>query len=454
MRAITLGGLGLLLAACGAKVPAPALTEPGPSLEDVCPTTPPTGYRVERGEASHPDRAIALGEARQIATEQLLERLCGGISASRCALVGRAVRPWKDGYHDPQSGFACASVAVDRGVLQGIESDREILDRSLATLAAAIAQGSAGRPIVFAAPAWSEGCDAGIVGDKLTALVTNGLGAHAVALAAADADDAPRVVLTLTRGDEVITVTALLRQPDGTGTALPGFTAPVAFLPLPDDARLGCGPRATVDRDASDRDGLTSWLTDVVTDCERRLGGGRAGLSQWWVRFEVEGQQARGIMLSPGVESPAPEQAQLAVGSCVREELESTAFAEADGVYRVTVQSVLPGSARTAPVAPVAPAPLPPAADSVSLVIRNPSGDWLDVRVDGAVVAELRSHREATVRIAPGVHQIEVLPFLSNDAFFVGRLDTAGRPRVVLGVDPARGSVTAYDGTGLEALPR
>ena len=429
----------LLLMSCGRSVPPPALAEPEPSLEEVCPTVPPRGYRVERGEASAPDRATALTAARKEATDRLLNRLCGGLSEARCAEVGSAVRPWQEGYHDARTGFACASVAVASDVLEGVETEAERLQSDLAALAAAVAKAEG--PVSLADPMWSEGCDAGIAGDKLNARVTNALAAHDVPFG----DGGPKLGLTLTPGRDVITVTAELRDEQGT-TALPGFTAPLAALPLPEGVVMGCQPPEPTGRDASDRAELVAWLTDVVTDCEGRVGSGHRGLEQWWVRFKVQDESVRGITLSAGMESPAPQAAQFAVGTCIREALKSEVWAPGEAVFKATIQSELSDDAREPP--------LPEPVDGVALVLRNPARDWLDVRIDGKVVAELRTQTEVTVAMSPGVHRIEVLEFMADTPFFVGRLDTLERERVIIGLSLEARTVTAFDGTGLEPLPR
>jgi len=440
--------LVLGLVACASTTTPPAsLSQPGPSLEAVCPTTPPAGNRVERGVASDPDRAVALGEARQAATEQLLERLCDGLRAGDCAQVAQAIRPWKDGYHDAASNFACASVAVASDVLDGFETRQQRLEQDLGQLAQGIVDAAGDDPIRLLEPTWSEGCEAGTVGAKIGALVTNEVaGLSAIPLAAQDAD-ASEVVMTLTPGRGAITLEAQLRRPDGSRAALRGFTAPIEALPIAADARLGCAPaepEVPPGRDVSDRAAVVEWLTGVVTQCEARLGGDLGGVDQWWVRFKVEDDRVRGVNVGPGLDSSAPDDTTFAVANCIREGIKAEDWSGGPSVFKSAIRSSLPSGVRDAPP------PLP--SDQVSLVIRNPDRDWLDVRVDGKVVAELRNSAEATVAIDAGTHRIEVLEFMAGEPFYAGTLTTADRDEIVLGVDVDDASVVAYDGVGLAPL--
>ncbi len=434
-----------LVAGCATTPPA-SLSTPPPSLEAVCPTTPPTGYRVERAEASHPDRAVALASARESATEQLLARLCGGISPARCAELGREIRPWKDGYHDPKTGFACASVAVDQNVLDGVETDRAALERQLSELAAAIGGAIGETPLELASPTWADGCPAEVVGSKLQALLTNALAQHAVQLAGTDRG--ARLALTLTPGKGVITLNATLDR-DGSESVLPGLTTTPDAIPVTADTRLGCAPPPPPEaegRDAADRDAVLGWLTDVLTECEARLGNGAPGIREWWVRFKVEEGQPRGITTSPGVDSPAPQPTIFSVGNCLREAVKNEVWVGGPTVFKATVVSELPAAARV----PVPRAPDP--GDLVSVVLRNTGSSWGDVRIDGAVAAEFRNHDEIIVSVSPGLHQIELLPFMNDTPVYVGRFDTAGRDSVVLGLDVDGAVVTAFDGQGLEPV--
>jgi hypothetical protein len=64
---------------------------------------------------------------------------------------------------------------------------------------------------------------------------------------------------------------------------------------------------------------------------------------------------------------------------------------------------------------PVEVAPAPAVTAGVRFVLRSLDDDWLDVRVDGQVVATLYNTKEATVTVGPGRHTVEVVPFMGSD---------------------------------------
>lgn len=90
------------------------------------------------------------------------------------------------------------------------------------------------------------------------------------------------------------------------------------------------------------------------------------------------------------------------------------------------------------------------APSTVRLVLRSTDGEWADVHVDGLLVAELRGEEEATVRITPGTHQVEVREFLSERSYAAGRLDTGCADRVTLGLTEHQ-PIEAYDTEGWTA---
>lgn len=80
----------------------------------------------------------------------------------------------------------------------------------------------------------------------------------------------------------------------------------------------------------------------------------------------------------------------------------------------------------------------------VALVLRATDGDWLDVYVDGAPVAELRNAMVEPVYIAPGAHTVEVRHWITGAVTAMARLDTGRASVVTLGVAESA-PVTSYD---------
>ena len=120
-----------------------------------------------------------------------------------------------------------------------------------------------------------------------------------------------------------------------------------------------------------------------------------------------------------------------------------------DGRFSITMPG-LDGGASTdrreaSRSATVAPEPRLPS--EVEIVIRNPNNDWTDVRINGETVAEFRNQREMTVKVRPGTHFIEFVPFMKDTPFASGRLVTGEADHIIFGLSHSDG-VTCFNHDG------
>ncbi|TNE86466.1 MAG: hypothetical protein EP330_22270 [Deltaproteobacteria bacterium] len=79
---------------------------------------------------------------------------------------------------------------------------------------------------------------------------------------------------------------------------------------------------------------------------------------------------------------------------------------------------------------------------SVKLVLRSQDGEWIDLKVDGKVVGELRNDDELVITISPGVHTLEFVDFMGKEPYARGQLYTHDQAEIVFGVKET--AVEAY----------
>lgn len=223
-------GLWLALAAFARKPPpAPVAPAPDPwaAQEAVaCEKDTPENYQVHTGYASGADPTTAVEEARRAARKLALESVCSGKSASRCLVLGRHVEDWKQPFHNPSSGRACAHVAIHRQWLHDDTREQQALSDALKALAARAAEQVGQDLLWLEPPLWSSsGCAVGEVGSALVAELRNGLAGVGTVRLAASGDRATTMGVSLdARGDQVV-LSASLRQPGRSGEIpLPGFS--------------------------------------------------------------------------------------------------------------------------------------------------------------------------------------------------------------------------------------
>lgn len=238
--------LPIAIALAAAACPKPTAPEPAAQvdLEALCPSVPPTGYAVHRAETSGASAGEAIAAARAAAREGLLQTACAGVSPERCHAIARRIAPWKDGHFDPRTGYACATVAIERASLDSLRQDEEAFQRDLRGLGERIARAAQGSSVWIADPRWQSGCSAGALGARLGGLLTNEVARHA---AAAGGGGVFQVQPELAPGGGRVVLTAWgWRAPSTDPQPLEGFDFPLDLFGLeadPDacrtDAQLG-----------------------------------------------------------------------------------------------------------------------------------------------------------------------------------------------------------------------
>ncbi len=236
-------------------------------------------------------------------------------------------------------------------------------------------------------------------------------------------------------------------------------------------------PPAAAYLDAEDRAAVGAWMKASVHTCHGRHAQGDPAETDWWVAFRVVPSSAspRSVMINPvnatSGETYAPSV--WAMHTCIREAVRGQQFtpprkaAPYRDHIRVEGATVVPRPApapTTAPApafvtpTPTGPAPTAPAA-SIPVVLSSTDGEWVDVRIDGASVAELRAAGERRITVKPGRHTLELYAFMADAPYHRAVFDTRdGAFTVAIRKDAApaiHGSVDWYaDGRGAPRLPR
>lgn len=278
----TLAGAG-----CPKAPPAPQV-----DLEAVCPSVPPTGYAVHRAETSGASAGEAIAAARAAARDGLLQTACAGLSTERCDAIARQIAPWKDGHFDPRTGYACATVAIERASLDGLRRDQDAFQRDLERLAEQIARASDGSPVWISDPRWQSGCSAGALGARLTGLLTNEVARRQVGAAEAGGAGVLQVQPELAPGGGRVVVTAYARRaPSPDARPLEGFEFPLDLF------------------------GVESAPDVCRTDAQLGLtGGSRTGARGLTVRLEVDtehGTVCEGATVEPVLSVGRPADVQV-----------------------------------------------------------------------------------------------------------------------------------------------
>ncbi|MCO4748208.1 MAG: hypothetical protein KC912_25665 [Proteobacteria bacterium] len=222
-----------LLVACGPKTSVVAAPDVAVDLEAVCPTTPPTGYRVERGEGTGATAADALAAAREAATQRLVVGACSGLADSRCDALRRAVKPWKEGHYNAETRSACASVAIEKTALDAVDTERRDLMAEVDAFAQRVAAEGA-ESVDLPPPTWHTGCSAGLSGARLSAMTRNALAKRGVAASSTS----PSLLQQLTPGEQAVTLTATLTA--GEAKSLPGFSFAPDLMGIASDETGAC----------------------------------------------------------------------------------------------------------------------------------------------------------------------------------------------------------------------
>jgi hypothetical protein len=258
--------LALGVLACGPRAtPAPAVAPVAAvvDLEALCPTTPPTGYVVQRAEAGGTDGGVALAAARAAATEGLVERACSGLSESRCDAARRAIAPWQDGHFDAVTGTACASVAMKRETLQGFEADRVALDDGMRHVAGQVASMAGSEPVLLLPPTWASGCSAGRVGSVLGAKLSNEVARHEVLLASAHKSGVMRVGVELAPDASALVLSAWMGQAGDNHRPIEGFSVARDVLGVSEGEEGACRADAALGLEQGSRVGAGGLVVTV-----------------------------------------------------------------------------------------------------------------------------------------------------------------------------------------------
>jgi len=205
-----------LMAAMCCVTPWAAVAEAPPS-DDSCPTIPPHGYVVEVGYG-HGNEAKATSEARDRAMQQVIDKVCAGLSEARCNGIRRRISPWEDGKYDPNRRTACAAVAFPQDKLDEQQREAEVLDQEVAALAARVGSMEVGL-LRHEAPVWESNCAGGVVGDYLRTAFDGALGGSSVRLDRGERvhPTSSRFHMVLAPGPEKVAVTGYLQRPGEPG---------------------------------------------------------------------------------------------------------------------------------------------------------------------------------------------------------------------------------------------
>ena len=140
------------------------------ALVDPCPTVPPAGWVLEIGHARASNEGQGIALAREMARDTLRDRICEGVSSSRCEYLTRHISPWGEGAWKPDTRSACASVAIETHLLDSVSSDFLALDQTLGELAVSLNEGSP-HGVILHPPRWANGCSSGTIGAAVVALL-------------------------------------------------------------------------------------------------------------------------------------------------------------------------------------------------------------------------------------------------------------------------------------------
>lgn len=211
--------------------------------------------------------------------------------------------------------------------------------------------------------------------------------------------------------------------------------------------------------DAANRAALSAYVEGVLRDCYVQHAGGRADLLAWTVRFRVHPKKGfNGLLMNAPQLAETDSAPAMAMHTCIRGELRSQSYKPGPAAITFNNAFTLPADLATAPL----PVPAPPSTtpepnpllsttprvpDAVRFVIRNANGDWADVRVNGAVVAEFRNERELVVELKPGLNAVEIVKFMEESPFVAGRLVTGRAREITCGISLDAGMV-CYDHDG------
>lgn len=155
-----------------------ALAGPGrvEHVQDPCPTLEafPDEW-VGRTATAHGRQSEAIEAAFAKAELELLEQLCSGVDALRCAGIRRHVHPWGQGEWRPASGgplsrkgTACAAAVAPARYLEQFDQEHQAFAKDLARIGHAVRGDLGDDRLYVAPPAWAgSGCAVGPLGQAI-----------------------------------------------------------------------------------------------------------------------------------------------------------------------------------------------------------------------------------------------------------------------------------------------
>lgn len=189
--------------------------------------------------------------------------------------------------------------------------------------------------------------------------------------------------------------------------------------------------------DPADRAAVQAHVQSLLDRCVADHGATDARLGSWQIRFKVDPKgRVKGIWVAPATFADSSP-AQL-TALCVRQEIKSSSWGVPSSATKF---NALVKVSDEVPVAPEI-------VGGTVLVFRSVDGEWVDVRVDGELVAQLRgSNAEERVRVRDGVHHVSFTGFMEEAPYAQGQLTAGEDEEVVFGVQRKSGvEVYGHDG--------
>jgi len=247
----------------------------GPDPEEVaaqeaaaCAKDVPENYQIHTGYGSSSDPAEAIAEAERAARKLALDTLCAGKSEARCTSIRRHIEGWKQPYHNPISGRACAHVGVNRQWIDDDRREQARLHTELVALGGRVAAATEGQRVALRPARWAEsGCDAGEVGTALRAELRNALAQTDAELVPVGTSKAVEVAVRLEVVGAKVVVLADVRAPGAEGTRpIEGLSFPSDLFVL-DEVNRDCRLDRALGLEGGHRrgaDGMRVWIDPGV----------------------------------------------------------------------------------------------------------------------------------------------------------------------------------------------
>lgn len=246
--------------------------------EVACARDVPENYQIHTGFGADDDATEAIQAARLDAQRGALATLCSGKSEMRCAVLRRHLEDWKQPFHNPLTGKACAHVGVNRKWIDDDKREQEALSKALTELAQQVAERIDGPQVALQAPVWgTSGCDAGDLGVAVLSELRGALADGAKALVPVGTPGSAEVTVTARITEQRVFLDAAVRPWKSAGE-LPvkgvSFSADLFAL---DDSERTCWLDADLGLPGGHRDGPDALRVWVDTGMDRTVCEGDRG---------------------------------------------------------------------------------------------------------------------------------------------------------------------------------